>query len=816
MRFAKASEVEQICYEFKLADYPRGLDRALVNDLFNGVPPYTKQEEEENGIVINVNFLEGTRIAHDARLQITGNLTKPGRFFSARTDLGPKHRRTERSAIVTSQLAKIMKRSPIYFETFRSKLALDVLHGIGPSAWDREDFWCPDGMGIEDVLIPANTLLTMKNLPFFALYHSYTGPELMKMTRDRKVATGAGWNMDLVDKCIEYIDAEATSLMGTNWPEVWSPEKMAERVKGDGGFYAGDQVPTIDCFDFYFWDDEDKEEGWKRRIILDSWSTPSGMGQPMGWNSKVDFARNQFLFSSGSRKVASCWREIVTFQFADLSAVAPFRYHSVRSIGYLLYAVCNLQNRLRCKFSESVFESLMMYFRVKSGDDAERALKIELANRGFIDESVQFIPAAERFQVNANLVELLLNSHQEIITQNTSSYVQNTASGGKDRTEKTKFQVMAEIQAMNAMIASGLQQAYRYQEFEYHEIFRRFMLKHSRDPDVKEFRSNCLARGVPESMLSVEAWELEPERVLGAGNKTLEMAIAEQLMQFRSLYDPEPQRQILRMATFATTNDPGMTDLLVPDKPEKVTDSVHDAELATGTLMMGLPVELKTGMNHIEYVNTMLKGLALVIQKAQKKGGMATQDEIAGMGNLAQHIEQHIKLVEQDEHEKARVKKWNDALKQMMNLVKAFAQRLQEQMKKQQEAQGQGTDPKDIAKVKAIELMGQTKAKIASQSHAQKTAQRQLQWEMEQKREEQGKQSEQAQAHQERVMDVRAEHAKTSMGLQADRVKTRLDLSKQRAEHRMELERHREESKIDLENAKKLAKVKPKTAKKEK
>ena len=791
----------------------------MINDLMNGTPPYSAQEAMENNIAINVNFLEGTRIAHDARLQLTGSMTKPGRFFSARTDMGPKHRRTERSAIVTAQLAKIMKRSPIYFETFRSKFALDIMHGIGPSGWDKDDFWCPDGLGIEDVLIPANTLLTMKNLPFFAIYRSWTGPELIKMTRNRKESEESGWNMDLVGKCIEYIDAEATSLMGTNWPEVWSPEKMAERVKGDGGFYAGDQVPTIDCFDFYFWSDDDNEEGWKRRVILDSWSTPSSVGQPMGWNSKVDFAKNQFLFNSGSRKAASSWREIVAFQFADLSAVAPFRYHSVRSVGFLLYAVCNLQNRLRCKFAESVFEALMMYFRVKNMDDAERALKIELANRGFIDETVQFIPAAERFQVNANLVELMLNDNQNTIAQNTSSYVQNTGAS-KDRTEKTKFQVMAEIQAMNAMISSGLQQAYRYQEFEYREIFRRFMLKHSRDPDVKEFRANCLSRGVPEEMLSMEAWDIEPERVLGAGNKTLEMAIAEQLMQYRSLYDPEPQRQILRDATFAITNDPGRTDLLVPDKPEKVTDSVHDAELSTAALMMGLPVELKTGMNHIEYVNTMLKGLALVIAKAQKKGGMATQEEIEGMGNLAQHISQHIKIVAQDEHEKERVTNWEKALTKMMNFVKAFAQRLQEQMKKQQQAQGAQGDPAAAAKVQATMMMAKAKESNTRESHAQRTAQRQLQWEMEQKRKdkelmlEHQRESQRAQVeHHQRMLDVQAEHAKTRMNLQVEHAKTRMGLSADKAKHQMELARKQKETDIELEAAKKLAKVKPKKEK---
>jgi len=377
---------------------------------------------------------------------------------------------------------------------------------------------------------------------------------------------------------------------------------------------------------------------------------------------------------------------------------------------------------------------MMMYFRVKNMDDAERALKIELATRGFIDETVQFFPAAERFQINANLVELLINQNQGIINKNTASYGQNPDLS-KDGGDKTKFQVMAEIQAMNTLISSGLQQVYRYQQFEYQEIFRRFMLRNSRDPEVKVFQANCLARGIPEEMLSVEAWEIEPERVLGGGNKTMEMAIAQQLMQFRNLYDPEPQRQILRDVTLAVTDDPGRTELLVPEEPQKVTDSTHDAELVTSALMMGIPVQLKTGMNHIEYVDTMMHNLALIIGKAQKKGGMATQEEIEGMGAVAQHIGQHIELIAQDENEKARVKGYNDNMTKLMNFVKAFAQRLQEQMKKAQ-AQGQGgLDPKDAAKIQATMMMAKTKADNTKLSHAQRTAQRQLQWEMEQKRE---------------------------------------------------------------------------------
>ena len=54
------------------------------------------------------------------------------------------------------------------------------------------------------------------------------------------------WNLPLVESAIAWVDQQAQSLMNASWPEVWSPEKMSERVKQDGGIYASDSVPTID------------------------------------------------------------------------------------------------------------------------------------------------------------------------------------------------------------------------------------------------------------------------------------------------------------------------------------------------------------------------------------------------------------------------------------------------------------------------------------------------------------------------------------------------------------------------------------------
>lgn len=764
----------------KQADYPRATNRARINELFNGFPPYTEEEVSENNLAVNVNFLESTRLAHDARSQFNNAFTKPGNYFTARTDMGPRHKRSKYGAIVTREINRIMKRSLPYFECYRSKFALDVLHGIGPATWQDGDVWCPDPAGIEDILVPGNTLITLKNLSMFAIYRSFSAPELIRLAKGPK--KDPGWNVGLVDKCLEWIDKEAVRLMGSNWPEIWAPEKLSERIKSNGGFYLADQIPTIECFDFYYFDGDSKEQGWRRKIILDSWAVseastktgPASMARKAG-----DVYRNdgEYLYDGGNRKFADSWQELASFQFADLSAVAPFRYHSVRSLGFLLYAICHLQNRLRCRFNEAVFESLMMYFRVKSMDEAQRALKLELINRGFIEEGINPLTAGERYQVNTSLVQFGLAQNQQIINENSSSYVQqpNYSQGA---VEKTKFQVMAETNAMTSLVSAALNQAYFYQNIEYREIFRRFCRPLSEDVEVKKFRAACLRQGVPEKMLIADAWDLEPERVMGAGNKTLEMTIAQQLMEWRDKFDPEPQREILRDAVLAITDDPSRADSLVPEQPVKITDSVHDAQLVAGTLMQGLPVGIKTGMNHIEYVETLLITMAIEIQKLQQNGNMATIDKVIGLQNMAKHISEHIAIIANDQTERQRVAQYAKSLTKLVNDVKGFEQRIMQQMQ-QQGGNGQ-LDPKDAAKIQATMLTANQKVEQMKLSHANRTAERQVQFEMEQKR----KQEDHAFEMQRRQQELEAElieiKAKLAADIEAQNAKTAAEIKQSR------------------------------------
>jgi len=718
----------------KLNDAPRGADRARIDSLMNGAPPYTPREVEDNTIAVNVNYLEGTKLSQSARSSFASAFQVSGNFFVAKVDSGPVHKRDKWSNIVTRNVNRPMKRSLEYYESLRSKFALNVLHGIAPATWRNRDEWCPEARGIDDILIPADTLLTMRNLPFFFDYHKFTAPELIQLTSGPRV--DPGWNMKLVKSCLEWIDEMTVPLRSNSWPDYWSPEKWQERIK-EGGAYAGDAVPTIDCADFYFWHDDGKHRGWYRRIILDTWSSPTmtGGSYTMGRNKAKEFAYDEFLYNGKMNKYADNRQEIISFQFSDLSAVAPFRYHSVRSLGYLVFAICHLQNRLRCKFHESVLENLMMLFRVKSMEDVQRVLKLNLINRGFIDETIQFVPANERFQINAALVELGIRDNQNIIDSNASSYMP-TQNYSKDNVEKTRYQVSAELNATTSLVSAAIQQAAMYYKFECMEIFRRFCNPKSQDHDVRKFREACLKDGVPEEYLTAECWDIEPEKMMGGGNQTLQTAIAQELMQVRDKFDPSAQREILRDWTLAITQDSARADRFVPDEQE-VSGSVHDSELAFGTLMQGVPVSPKKGLNAVEVAGTIIKLMDLKVKQiAALEDATGTPEDLIGLQLAAQYAGMFIQQLAQDPESKQIVKVLNDALGKVMNEMKAMAQRQAEKAQSQNGGQPP-IDPEALAKIQAMNLQAEVKAKNSSTAHAQKTAQRQISFEMKTQQEQQ-------------------------------------------------------------------------------
>ncbi len=245
------------------------------------------------------------------------------------------------------------------------------------------------------------------------------------------------------------------------------------------------------------------------------------------------------------------------------------------------------------------------------------------------------------------------------------------------------------------------------------------------------FQAACLKKGVPEAMLDPERIIVQRERVLGSGNQTMAMAIAQGIQTIRKNLGPDAQRKADHLFILTLSQRADLANELAPLKGMTVvSDSMHDAQLATDRLMRGLPFTQKANMVYEDYVKVWIADLGLMVQQIEQGGNMATVDQLRGFGNMVDTIEQFMQLVGGDDNE--RLADYKNQLGGDVNKIKGFAQRLAQQMKAQQG--GQGLDPKVMAEIQGKMLIDKAKASNLEQSHAVRTAQKQTAFELDQQR----------------------------------------------------------------------------------
>ena len=736
MNFSSPNLVEDVLWSLREADSKPGQNRAQIQRIFEGFPPWTPDEVADNGIRTNANFLDAPKLAADARRSYYNAFLKPKNYFSMALDSGPRRSRASWGAIVTHELNRILKCSVPYFEMIRNQVASVVLHGIGPVHWSDEFSWRPRSLDIADLMVPSNTLLSLENLDYFGIFRQYTGPELHNKIERANV--DPGWNLDLARKAVRWVESQTSGQSGlqNDW---MSWEKVVDRMKEDSVYYGSDMAPTVDCWDFYYRSDEGKQSGWRRCMVLDTPAANQVFDATVKPSKNLIGEENSgWLYNGGERIYAEDISQILHFQFGDLSPKAPFKYHSVRSLGWLIYAVCNLQNRLRCKINDATFENLLNYFRITGPDDRDRLTKINLHNYGTIPDGVEFVKQQDRWQVNQNLVQGTMADNRQMLNEAAAQFREgrDTQQSG---VEKTATQIMAEVNSANALVGSMLLLAYTYQKGQYREIVRRFFKENSTDKDVRDFRLRVLKQGVPPEILDLDYWDVAPEQVLGSGNKMLQIAMADKLMQVRPLLDPDSQRDALRLYVEANSDDAGLGSRWVPDKPILVTESAHDAQLMVGTIMAGVTVEPTAGQDAGQMATALIKAMAEICQRVLNTTNAPSSSELFGLTNLAGTIEKYVARLSQDKGQEELAKQTRSDLVELTKIVQKWSGEVQQQQ--QQQAPGQDPEAaKEAAttqeKLKAIALTAQTKAEITKANAEQKRQQRDTQFQQKQQQSE--------------------------------------------------------------------------------
>lgn len=725
VKFSTVDHCEEMVWMMRQADLPRAENRVILNDTYNGQPPFDPTTAEENNIEVNRNFLEGTGNLTDARTQWNANFLKPGDVFTVRLDSGPAHQRGEWGTIITKNINRELRQSLSFINQARETGAGVLLHGIGPSNWFDRRSPVPKVIPISSLMIPSETDIDFSNLEYFAIFREMTPAELWSKTHGPKV--DPGWNMDLVKGELKFVGEQVQKQVNATSFQ-YMPERIAEIIKQDIGFWGSDAVPTIDYWDFYY---RATDKGcWYRKIFLD-WSSSGREVDNNGKSKPESPNKSQWLYDCGKRKYADSWQEILHCNFGDCSCVAPFKYHSVRSLGWMIWGIVDIQNQLQCKITEQAFSDLMWFFRVASLNDFNRLKKANFLQMGVIPQGIDWVKSNERFAPNPIFIQMVMDRGRDLMSQHSSSYTRNAERA--DAKEKTATQVMAEVNSINTMRSGVMGMAYTYENFKYREMCRRFSIPNNPDAMVKKFRKACLSEGVPAEYLNSERWDIEAERAMGSGNKTVQMAIVQYLNSIRQNLGPEAQRKVDHIGIQIMTEDVAVAEDLAPIKGQPpISRSAHDAELATERLMRGLPFTPTPQMVYEDYVGTWLRDMGLIVKGIQAAGQVGTQEQLIGLQNMATHIGTFLQIMAEDEAAGPKVRQYSDLLGQLMNVIKGFAQRLAEKTKA---GNGNGgPDQETQAKLQGKILLDQVNAKAKEEKSVQSQAQKQAGWELAEQR----------------------------------------------------------------------------------
>lgn len=778
--FSDAARVMAILDTMQTAENMRAEDRALIDVLFNGKRPFTDEEVKKYQIRINVNWNEGNKILQDANRQVNNATLYPGKFVTLQCNDGPIEERDGYSIKLTNLFNRWLKKKKLgkkHMFIRKSRNASFCLHGIGPLMWTNPNVLLPRFIPLEDILIPTDTSLDLCNLPYFGVNMYLTQSEFYELSH-ADVAQ-KGWNKPMVKAVLNALSKPDNGGQTMDW---WQqPEKWQENFKQNKCYYDADSAPRVKLRWFLFQGKNDKK--WYRRIVLREF--PAGMAKENTLPDGTTFGQ-QMIFDS-DEPFANDIDEILHVQFGDCSIVPPLRVHSVRGLGVMLYSIIECMNRLRCQFTQHVFDALATWIRIQNPADRARQQKVELFPYTVIEEGVEIVPKEQRHQVQPGLVESAMAQFRQLMSENSASFVQDINDGTQK--EMTATEAQARQQSVNVMVGGMLQSMLTQEVSYFEELLRRSFQKNPTDPEIVAFQKEVIRDGIPKDMLDADKWDVEIEKVMGAGDNMLAQQEVTALMAIRQNLDPEKQRKVDHKYVEVFSRNPDMANELVPITPPKATDGTRFAESLFGTLMEGIPVSVVEGIDQKGYVEAMIGMMSAKVgqieQSGGEEGGVGTPEDIVGLATVANDIEQHIALIAMNPANKQEVKQYSDALGQLMNMVKAFAQRLGEQMQAQQ-----GTD-EDQAKAQSILMLAQTKSQTQQAQALQKLQQNQAKFDQKMK--------------QTQVKDMQK--------MQADIAKLQSQLLAQQAQTQADIAGKAAQTEADIAATKAKAKATPKAKK---
>lgn len=663
-RLRDVRSAHDLFVKIKQADDSSSMNRASIQAMFDGEPPYNDADLQATGQAFrtNVNFDEASNLLEQAQSAYVDMLHSVETLLRVKVNFGEESERTELEEIISEEISKTIRSWPRFNYSFLYNCRNFIADGISVCYFENEYDWRWRVSAMSDFFFPRKTQASEGDLEVACCRRGYQAHHLYSYIRDEKVAKATGWNVGEVRKAIVEASNSTVNTSSRDWETIQNELK-------NNDIYCGANSTEIDVVHM--------------------------------WVQEFDQTVSHFMFRADGNGEDFLYKKLSRFKSMEQALVfftygigTNGYYHSIRGLGYKIFPQVQVSNRLRGNVIDAAMMASSIMVQPQTEDAADDLALLYYGPFAVITPGMKIIErAAPNLQQSAIPV---LNDMSNQIQSRSGQYTQNALN---DTREKTKFEVATQLEAISKLSVTSMNLFYEPWNRLMREVVRRLLRKDysAAEPGGREsvdLFKRCEARGVPrEALLSVVIDETKVVRAVGAGSQAARQLVFSDLDSMVSSMDPKGRNIYLR-ERLASRVGWDQVDKYIPAEPDgRPTDDDRFAEIENRLMVSSnLPMTVRPNDLHIVHLRQHIPEMDRIVQ-AMDAGQIPIEQGTPPLALLHSHSSDHIQAAAGDVSAGDELPSFIQRLQQLGEIVYngvEHMQRLQrEQAQAAQEAGGQ-------------------------------------------------------------------------------------------------------------------------------
>jgi len=682
------------------ADLAQSAERTRVQQMLDGMPPYSVAQDKLNGYAgrTNVNWGLSAQSHNEAVMPYNTVLESIDTFATIPTNFGTEQERLVWQPIIEDEMTRMLRKWPRFFQLWMQNANLFVAEGLSFAFFEDDMDWRWDIKGQQYFKFPRRVRADLDELDRISCKVLMPPDALYRFVRNPEIAAEEGWNPEATIQAIKDT-AQQHSLPSNDWQE-W-------------------------------------EKAWKENDMNFS-NTAITVEVIQMWVKEVDGTVSHYIFRSDGKgeflykklgKYRSMRRLIIDFKYG---VGTNGDFGSIRGHGQMTFNQNSAINRILCKACDMAVHQATPHLMAPNEDGIVDLPMRPMGPYIYVESGVTF-PEVKMPDFD-NSLGPVLNQLQQILFARQQSWT-SASPGALDRTERTKYEKQMQFEQSGKLSTAGMTLFFVAWEQLFKEVVRRvinpeYTAAHPGGAEVWQFITRCVSQGVPlEAIRGIDIDGIEINMGVGKGSATERRVALDALRGMYYNMDAKA-KNILNQQTAASFVGIRAAKLYFPDQPgNRPPLDLTIAELESNQLALGQPVEVLPNQNHVIHLGQHLQRLAGLNQQIMEGG--AIEEIIPQMQPLWEHAGVHLQYLDPNSPETAQFRK---ALQELSEVVMNGARQLQKMQREQQEGmQQQGEEAAGSLLVQSAQVEAsqkfmqqeadfQQKLRHKDQEHAQKLA----------------------------------------------------------------------------------------------